>query len=59
MTINESLDSVGDSLASLRYIFDIFGRLGGGATPRDMYLENYVYVRRQFGAINTSILIHN
>ena len=24
MTINESLDSVGDSLASLRYIFDIF-----------------------------------
>jgi len=56
MTINESLDSVGDSLASLRYIF---GRLGGGATPRDMYLENYVYVRRQFGAINTSILIHN
>ena len=55
MTINESLDSVGD----LAIYFQSILRLGGGATPRDMNLENYVYVRRQFGAINTSILIHN
>ena len=41
MTINESLDSVGD----LAIYFQSILRLGGGATPRDMYLENYVYVQ--------------